>query len=235
MVELMLRDSAGDSFNAFQQGRELGRQVRSQNALASYDPGNLDATRNALIQAGDLGTAGQLQNQQLNGDYRQQQIEAAKQAQLAKHHAFIEGEATKLQGILAQNGPEAVLQAFDAQMPIYQQMGEDPAALATLRELIKVHPETALAGLAGVRKPDIRQSGRFVRGIDPLTGKEQFSYDLPQDQKPVVMRDANGNTALVDPDTGEVLQRLEAPKQFAPKRSGGGAAATGLPPGYVAR
>lgn len=223
MVELNLRDHAGESFNAFNQGRQLGQQMRSQNALAGYDPANPEATRNALIRAGDVGAAGQIQNQTLTGDYRQQQIDAAKQAQLAKHHDFVEGEAQKLQGILAQQGPEAVLQAFDAQTPTYQQMGEDPEALATLRQMIVAHPEAALAGLAGVRKPDIRQSGRFVRGIDPTTGKEVFSYDLPQDTKPVLMKDANGNTALVNPETGEILQRLEAPKQFAPRAARGGA------------
>lgn len=222
MVQLNLRDRAGESFNAFNQGREMGRQVRSQNALAGYDPANPDATRNALIQGGDLASAGALQNQQLNGDFRQQQIDAAKQAALAKEHAFIEAQAANLQGVLAKHGPQAVLQAFDAQIPTYQQMGADPQQLASLRAMIEVNPEAALAGIAGVRKPDVRQSGRFVRGIDPLTGKETFAYDLPKETKPVVMRDANGNTYLVDPDSGEVMHQAVAPKQFAPRRASSG-------------
>lgn len=182
MPELMLRDTATAAFNAFQDGRKLAQDRRTQNALAGYNPANPEATQNALIQGGDVDTARQLQTQQLGGDLRQQQIEAAKQARLTKHHDYVEAEAGKLQGILAQQGPEAVLQAFDANLPTYQQMGEDPQALASLRQMLTVNPEAALAALAGVRKPDLRQSGRFVRGIDPLTGEEKFSYDLPQDE-----------------------------------------------------
>ena len=235
MAELKFFDNAGDSFRAFNQGREIAQQRRTSNALAGYDAAKPEMTLNALIQGGDVQTASQLQNHALTGDYRTQQIEAQRQAQLAKHHDYVEAEAGKLQGILAQQGPEAMLQAFDANLPTYQQMGEDPQALSTLRQLLTVNPEAALAGLAGVRKPDIRQSGRFIQASDPMTGKKIYSYELPQDQKAIVMRDANGNRFLVDPDTREVIQTAQAPKQFAPKSGRGGAGGGGmkLPTGFV--
>lgn len=214
----MFRDSATDAFNAYQQGRQMGQQVRQRNALASYNPANPQATQNALIQGGNLGAAGDLQQQVFGQQDQQSQMDQRAQAQKAQMQAYVEGEAKKLQGVLAQYGPEEVLKQFDANAPRYQQMGEDPQQLATLRQMLAVNPQAALDALAGIRDPRFVQSGRFLRGFDPLTGKEIFSYDLPQDDDPLKLSD--GQTAY--DRNGRVI--ANNPKNYAPPRapSGGG-------------
>jgi hypothetical protein len=211
----------------------MGAQMRQRNALAGYDAANPQATRNALIRGGNLGAAGDLQQQQFGQQDQQAQMDQRAQAQKAQMQAYVEGEAKKLQGVLAQYGPEEVLKQFDANAPRYQEMGEDPQQLATLRQMLAVNPKAALDALAGIRDPRFVQSGRFVRGIDETTGKEVFSYDLPQESKPVLMRDANGNTQLVDTETGEVIQTMEAPKAFAPRPAPKGAQPLAVAPSAI--
>lgn len=117
-------------------------------AAQAYASGDTKGAKTAFADLGDVSSVSALD-----------QAERSRHADAAKYAA---SEAAKLQGILKRAGPEAMLQAFDANHDAYVANGSDPETLSGLRASLMKNPDAVLSGLRAAPKYDYRSSGDEV-------------------------------------------------------------------------
>jgi hypothetical protein len=143
-------------------GQAQGDRQAAINAATAYGNGDTEGAIQALGQTGDLKTIAAVQDQ-------------ARQQHLAQLQT-ISQEASKLQNVLKAQGPDAMLAAFDSQVPTYKAMGSSDQELGQLRQALATHPEAVLSALAQP-KHSFHTVGDTLFVADDNTGQVLGRYD----------------------------------------------------------
>ena len=197
------------------------RAVRVKGATAAAS-GDWQGARKAYAEAGDIGAVADVDK-----------LHDASKAKLAEGARF-------LQGIRAERGDQAMIQAFDE---VGSNYSSSPEGLAAIREKLLAAPEPTLAALAGATNYQFKQTanGGLV-AIDPNTAEAKEIYKgqdklgigwrYGEDGRPEYIQDGPADPTYIAKVAGV---RRQAVVDRPTKKTGGKASSGGmkLPSGFI--
>lgn len=243
MPEFDTPNYLGTALAAFSAGRQRGQDMRKQNALAQYAGGDRTGGMNALLPE-DPELAMQVQRQgreddqfatrqrvggmAASGDYAgaQNAALAGGDFDAASHVAKLDDsqKALALEHANVQAGVLASVKTYPLELrkqaiasiaPQLVAAGMNPQQIASFdpTDANIAALEGQVLGLKGVLEQQLA-----TRRVDAL------------EAKPVIVRDANGNSYQLDQATGQVKPLAVVAKQYAPRTGGRGGSGKQLPP-----
>lgn len=237
----------GTALTAFSAGRQHGQDMRRQNALAQYATGDKTGGMNALLpEDPELAMRMQRQGREddqyatrqrvggmaATGDYAGAQNAALSGGDFdaASHVAKLDDnqKALALEHVNVQAGVLSSLKTYPYEM-------RKQAIQSIKPQLIEAHMSPEQIDAFDPSDQNIAALEGQVLGLKGVLDQQLANRKVEAlEAKPVIVRDANGNSYQLDQATGQVKPLAVVAKQYAPKgggRASGGKTLPPLPPG----